>query len=346
MYYSSTIYREDLANAIHSVNHYNRIKGKRFLITGATGLLGAFVIDMLMYLNDTEDAKIEVWALGRNEQRLKKRFSTHVDSSELHFIIQDVTEPLEINEKMDYILHFAGDGYPAAFSNHPVETMTPAFIGSYNLLTYASSCEGCRFMLASTGEVYGMIEQKTEITENDHGHVDLMSFRSCYSSAKRAAESLCASFTHEYDVDTVVARFSHVYGGCTSDKDNRATVQFMRKAIAGEDIIMLSEGKQMRSYTYVADAVIGAMTILLSGEKGQAYNIANKNSRITIADFAKIVAEECRVNRIFDISVNPGDTPITFAVLSTDKIEQIGYSGRYNIREGIARAIQIMKGTI
>ncbi len=344
MYYNNETYREDLANAIHSVNNYQQLNGKKFLVTGATGMLGAFVIDMLMYMNDTEKADIEVWALGRDEDKLHRRFVSSAESDKLHFVIQDVTESLSLTIKFDYLLHFAGDGYPAAFSDHPVETMTPAFIGTYNLLKYASEIDNCRFMLASTGEVYGKIEDREQIAENDHGYVDLTSFRSCYPSAKRAAESLCASFVHEYKVDAVIARFSHVYGGCVSEKDNRATAQFIRSAIDGQDIVLCSEGKQMRSYTYVADAIIGAMTILIAGEKGQAYNVANAHSRVTIAEFAEIVAKTCDVNRRFDIAVKIGDTPITFAVLDSSKIEQIGYVGRYSIQDGIARAVSIMRG--
>lgn len=344
MYYNNDTYREDLANVIHSVNNYQQFYGKKFLVTGATGMLGAFVIDMLMYMNDTENANIDIWALGRDEDKLKKRFASNVPSERLHFVIQDVTRPITLTDKMDYILHFAGDGYPAAFFDHPVETMTPAFIGTYSLLQYASQIKDCRFLLASTGEVYGQIGDKEQIGEKDLGYIDLNSFRSCYPTAKMAAESLCVSFAHEYEVDAVIARFSHVYGGCMSEKDNRATAQFIRNAFEGQDIVLCSEGKQMRSYTYVADAIIGAMTILIGGETGQAYNVANKQSRITVGEFAKIVAEACNVKLRFDIAVKIGETPITFAVLDSSKIEQIGYVGRYSIKEGITRAIRVMKG--
>ena len=299
---------------------------------------------MFMHADYKEDAAIDVWALGRDEKNLKDRFEPHIDSGHLRFIEQDIVKPLESDICFDFVIHLAGDGYPGAFKEHPVETMTPAFIGTYNLLDYARKCMGCRFILASSGEVYGTIQNKEAFVEEDCGYIDSMNSRSCYPIAKKAAETLCSSYVHEYGVSAIVARLSHVYGPGSSPKDNRATVQFMNKGIQGKDIVLFSDGKQMRSYTYVVDAVIGIMRILTSGVAGEAYNVANARSRLTIADFAHMVADECSVKCIFNIDKEYKEkTPISYAVLDTSKLEELGYEGIYTPTDGIKNSIQILR---
>lgn len=343
MYYNKHTYKEDLEITIRGIDKIEEIYGKKFLITGATGLLGAFIIDMLMYINESVSKQIEIWALGRSEEKIRNRFSSHVDNLAFHIVEQDVTEPLSIDVEFDYILHFAGDGYPDAFAKRPVETMTPAMIGSYNLLNYVKEHLNCRMLIASSGEVYGKTENILQISEKDYGYIDISEVRACYPIAKRAAENLCVAFANEYNADVVIARMSHVYGGSMSDSDNRATAQFLRNGYKGEDIVLHSAGCQMRSYTYVADAICGVMTILINGSCGEAYNISNEKSQITIAGFAKKVAELCGVQCISEIRISDNDTPITYAVLDSTKLSLLGYYPVYEISDGIYRALAIMR---
>lgn len=346
MFFDSVTYKEELNKAWHAIGGNTELFRKRFLITGATGLIGSFVIDMLLYANESEDAEIEIWALGRDETKLKNRFRSHLSTEHLHFIIQDVTDRLESDTDYDYIFHLAGDGYPAAFRMRPVETMTPAFVGTYNILDYMAKRNIGRFLLASTGEVYGQVEGKRTFAENDYGYIDTMSSRSCYPIAKKAAETLCASYVKEYGIDAVVARLSHVYGANNSPKDNRATVQFIQNAIKKEDIVLHSSGKQMRSYTYVVDAVVGLFYIALRGISGEVYNIANPESCITIADFARKTAEIGGVNCIHNLEdevMKAEKTPIEYAVLDSSKLEKLGYRAAYKPDDGIRNSLKILE---
>lgn len=346
MFYESVTYRENLNNALHAICNNRDLYGKRFLISGASGLIGSFIIDMLAFANEVEDAGIEIWALGRDESKLRERFHSNISSGHLNFIIQDITDKFVCDIEYDYIINLAGDGYPAAFRERPVETMTPAFVGTYNLLEHVVKTGKGRVLLASTGEVYGTIENRQAFVENDCGYIDSMSSRSCYPIAKKAAETLCASYAKEYDVYVMVARLSHVYGANSSPKDNRATVQFMQNAIKKEDIVLHSLGNQMRSYTYVADAVVGLFYILLRGNKGEAYNVANAESRITIADFAKETAKiggvKC-VRKMEDDIARAEKTPIEYAVLDSSKLEKLGYKAEYTPSEGIRDSLKILE---
>ena len=339
MYLQSETYQSDLRNALGGTVNIQILYHKSILITGATGLIGSFAADVLLYANRTENAGIEIYLLARDEKRLRERFASSLNEKRLHFVIQDVVNPLELNAEVDYIIHAAGDGFPMAFREHPVETMTPALFGTYQLLQYAKKNAIQKFLYVSSGEIYGKSSGvEHAFTETECGYLDSMSVRSCYPMAKRCAETLCVSFGTQYHVPVVVVRPSHIYGACTSIRDNRATVQFLNDAAAGKNIILHSEGKQMRSYTYVADCVSGILSVLLNGTDGEAYNIANETSRVTIAEFAGILSQKAGTDCIMknpDVNEIKEHTPIEYAVLEAEKLEQLGWHGQYDIEKGI-----------
>lgn len=349
MYLQNEIYQADLINAWNAAVNIQKLCHTSILITGATGLIGSFAADMLLYANRTKDADIEIYLLGRDEKRLKERFASSLDEKRLHFIIQDVVNPLELDIAVDYIIHAAGDGFPAAFREHPVETMTPALFGTYRLLQYAMHTAKKnvlkKFLYVSSGEVYGKISGiEHAFTENECGYLDSMSVRSCYPMAKRCAETMCVSFAKQYQAPVVIVRPSHIYGACTSIHDNRATVQFLNAAIIRKDITLHSAGKQMRSYTYVADCVSGIFTVLLNGMNAEAYNIANAVSRVTIVEFANVLSKKAGVNCIIkkpDGNENKEHTPIEYAVLDSAKLEALGWQGQYDIETGIEHMLKI-----
>ncbi len=347
MYFQSEIYRDDLKNALNKAAGISKLYHKSILITGATGLIGSFAADMLLYANETKNEEIDIYLLARDESRLKERFASNTGKEKLHFVVQDVVKQLGLDIAVDYIIHAAGDGFPAAFREHPVETMTPALFGTYQLLQFARENKPKKFLYVSSGEIYGKVTGgRTAFTEIENGFLDSMSVRSCYPMAKRCAETLCVSFKNQYHVPVVLARPSHTYGACTSIHDNRVTVQFLKDAAAGKNLILYSLGTQMRSYTYVADCVSGIFTVLLNGSDGEAYNIANKYSRVTIAGFADILAKKAGVDCVMR---NPGEiekkehTPIEYAVLDSTKLERLGWHGQYGINRGIEKMFDIYK---
>ena len=347
MYIKNEIYRRELESVWREIPGAQKLCHKSILITGGTGLIGSFLADLLLYANKEKDAGIQIYLLARNEKRIKERFASSLEEERLHFVIQDVVTPFALSVPIDYIIHAAGDGFPSAFREHPVETMTPALFGTYHLLQYARECQAKRFLYISSGEVYGrMPGNKTAFTEDDCGYLNTIEVRSCYPIAKRCGETLCVSFGEEYQIPVVVARLSHIYGACVSNSDNRATAQFLDCVCRGESIVLNSAGRQMRSYTYVADCVSGILTVLLNGTDKEAYNIANPISRVTIAQFARILADVAGSKCIMKIPDEKGkkeQSPIEYAVLDSSKLENLGWQGQYDIYKGIEHMFDIRK---
>ena len=345
--YSSQTYLEDLKSALDATLNKEKLKNSSVLITGASGLIGSFVVDMLLLYNREEDANIKVYATGRNIERLNERFSD-VKSDNLIFVEHDVNCEPKFDFEVDYIIHAASNAYPQAFVTDPVGTILSNVVGTQYLLDYAKEHSAKRFMFVSSGEVYGQADPGlTAFPENYSGYVDPTQSRSCYPASKRAAETLCVSYTQQYGLDTVIVRPCHTYGPNTTKNDNRASVQFVNSAVAGKDIVMRSRGTQLRSYCYIADCVSALLTVLLCGKSCEAYNIANPQARATIADFAEIVAKIAGTKVVFsepDEAQKAEQTPITYAVLDSDKLCALGWNGKYSVESGIINTISVIRG--
>lgn len=343
--YKSETYQSDLKTALSAVPMLQKLKGSKIMITGATGLIGSFLVDMLMLYN-ADGADIDIYALGRSREHLEARFND-IATDKLHYIEHDVNEKPEFNVPVDYLIHAAGNAYPAAFASDPVGTILSNVRGTEYLLSYAKSHGAKRFLFVSSGEVYGQCAPDIESFSEDYsGYVDPTQARSCYPASKRAAETLCVSYTKQYGLDTVIVRPCHTYGPNATKADNRANTQFVNSALAGEDIVLRSRGTQMRSYCYIADCASALLTVLINGASCEAYNLANPQARISIAGFAQTVAEITGRRVLFSCEETPDDqrTPITYAVLNSDKLCALGWKGQYTVPKGVSHTIKALTG--
>lgn len=340
------LYRQDLQQVLDAVKDVHRLFQKKIYIAGATGLIGSYLVDVLLYANEVMDAGITVYAAGRSMQRLDNRFFYSQDEK-LHLVEQDVIETLKEKPEADYIIHGASNAYPAAFRKYPAETLMSNVLGTKRLLDYAVEKGARRFLYISSGEVYGEGEPGSQgYRETESGYVNPMEVRSCYPNGKRAAETLCAAYGEEHGVDAVVVRPCHTYGPNATGADNRANVQFVNEALAGHDIIMHSKGEHIRSYCYIADCVSGILTVLLDGIAGNAYNIANKHAITTIAGFAREVAVQTGRQVRFELpddTLQKEQTKITKAVLDSSLLESLGWIGEYEVKKGINHTLRILK---
>ena len=335
------IYLRDVDRAIQALPDVQKLRSARILITGATGLVGAFLTDCLLALSDQNALDLRLYALCRNAARAKERFGERVNA-----IAADVSEATALPE-CDYIIHAASNAHPKAFSADPVGTMLANILGVRNLLEHLRAQGHGRLLFVSTGEIYGDNPAiRDGFAETDFGKIDSMNPRACYPESKRAAETLCESYLSQYRVDSVVARLCYVYGPTITNENSRADAQFLRNALSKTDIIMKSAGAQVRSYCYVADAARALIAILSGGESGSAYNVANRAAVRSIREYAETLAKVAGVQVKFETPEDAekrGYSTVSRAVQKPDRLEALGWKPLFSFEEGIEHTFRIIE---
>lgn len=331
-------YIDELKQIFENDLSWDMLSGKNILVTGSTGLIGGCLVDALMQ-NPNKD--YSVCAGGRNEKLARRRFKYYFNDPKFQFLVYDVLNPLECNQTFDYIIHAASYADPKSFVERPVEIIQSNIDGVIHLMEYGLDHDMKRFLYVSSGEIYGEGNGGV-LSEEYSGYVDCLKSRSCYPSSKRAAETLCISYIEEYGADAVIARPCHVYGPHFTDRDNRVYAQFIRDVLCDNDIVMKSSGMQLRSWCYVVDCVSALLYILIKGEKGHAYNVADKNSCVTIRELAEMIARigGRRVKMVApDDSESKGYNVVTNSVFSTTKLESLGWSVCGSMEEKLRKTI-------
>lgn len=332
-------YQEDLKNIL-SVHNIEMLHGKSFLITGATGMLGVMLIDALMSI-----AGVKIYAVGRSREKAQSRLGEYFNNPNFEFITHDVCKPFDSSLKVDYIVPAASNTHPLAYSRYPVETIMINLKGAEHALNLAEIC-GATVVYTSTNEIYGNALNGESFAEEDNGKLNLSNARACYNESKRASEALCQSYISERGVKVKIVRLCRIFGPTMQESDSKASSQFIKKAILGEDIVMKSKGDQYFSYTYVADAVAGLLHVLLNGEIGVAYNVSNEKTNVYLKDFAQLCAKITGHNVVFELPSDierKGYSAAMTSVLDNKRIVASGFIPYYEMPDAIHRTIEIMK---
>lgn len=342
------IHAQDLRAVAECGLSFEPLRRARILITGAGGLIASVLTEALLYINQAKSLQLSVYALCRSREKAEQRFSAHLDDSAFHLLIQDVCAPLPDAYAFDYILHAASPAHPLAYSKTPVETMQANLLGTMQLLSRAKDCGCRRFLFVSSSEVYGENQQADKaMNEAYQGKLPSIGIsRACYPESKRAAEVLCAAYRQEYGLDVVTVRPGYIYGATVSADNSRADAQFLRNAASGQNILMKSLGTQKRSYCYVADAVSAILYVLLKGESGEAYNIADPGCSVQIREFAQALADAAQVEVTFAPPPEEearGYSQVANSLLCADKLLSLGWRPQYTLAQGAAQAVAALR---
>jgi len=331
----SNVFEQDIKNIIKDFD-MSVFDGKTVLVTGATGLLGKLCVRSLL----ESGFNTQVIALVRNEDKARSIFS---ESKRLTYLIQDINQRIQTERRVDYIIHTANSTSSKDFVEKPVETIYTIFNGTRNVLEFAKNKKITGMVYLSSLEVYGT-PTKEDVTENDYGFIDILNPRSSYSEGKKMAENLCAAYASEYNVPVKIARLAQTFGAGVSKDDNRVFAQFAKSVINGQNIILHTKGETKRNYCYTTDAVRAIFTVLTKGEPNNAYNIANKDTYISIADMAKMLENDSTKVEFMIDDVNRGYNPVVQICLNSGKLEALGWSAKVGLSEMYERLIESLRG--
>lgn len=323
------ILKEDINNFVSSFEFSGLLNGSKFLITGATGLIGSTLVRCLLALNKG----IQITCPIRNLNKAKATYSEEFES--ISFIECDLVSYLSgLTEKDDfqYIVHCASPTVGRYMTEHPVETYMLAIDSTRAILEYARKRQ-TNVVYVSSLEYYGQNFNDRLITEDMQGYVNNTDPRSSYPLGKRAAEYLCSAYVKQFDVNAKVARLTQTFGAGVSPDDNRVFAQFARSVIDGTDIVLHTKGESSKPYCYTTDTVSAILYILLKGKSGESYNVANSDTYISIRGMAEFMIERFNpsVKIIIDEKNNMGYAPVTKLNLSTEKLKSLGWKPQKNL---------------
>lgn len=319
---------------------------KSLFISGAAGLIGSYLIDLLVIANERYGLKLKICACDRDEGLLNSRFAGM--GGTVGCLPIDVCSGTLPEEHFDYVIHAASNTSPVDYATKPIDTIWTNVFGGKRLLDFSVSCRAKRFLFCSSVEAYGRNNGDTDFfTEDYSGYVDCNTVRANYPASKRCVEALCNAYAAENpSFEFVSARIGRFYGPTVIAGDAKAPSQFIGNAVRGEDIVMKSDGTQLYSWGYVGDCATALLTILLKGKAGEAYNVADPASCAQLRDFAKYAAEAADVNVVFAMQSEveqTGYSKITKATLNVDKLCRLGWTAQYHLPDGIERTVAYLR---
>lgn len=351
MWIESSVFKEDMEQILHSdFIPWEKLEEKTIFITGATGLIGYYLVSALMYRNLVKQANIRILALVRDLAKAQEKFATQqkVMPDKLSFIVGDLNNLPTIEESVDYIVHAGGPTASYFFVEKPVETLTSMGVASMKILEMAQErkCKGMVYI--SSMEVYGEHRNEFPIIESEKQILDSRNLRDCYPISKCFVENACMAYFQEYGLPVNVLRLSQTLG-VPKKTDNRIVAEIVRCILEKKDIILKTRGDSKRTYLYVTDAVTAILTILAGNTYGQIYNASCRGSFCSIWDLAHRAANNWGNGLVHILSREEATSqyPKTnYLNLSSKLLEATGWKAQVDLDVMLNKIIVLARGKI
>ena len=303
------------------------------VITGGSGFVGSYLCERL--INDGHNLIVVDNLLTGSTENI----SDLMDNDNFSFIEHDVQNHIEIENKVDYVLHFASAASPKAYTEHPVNTLKAGSIGTLNTLGLAKK-HNSQYLLASTSEVYGdpLISPQNE---EYWGNVNPNGERSMYDEAKRFAEAAVATYSRSYDIKAKIVRIFNTYGPRMQLNDGRVVTNFIFQALQDNNITIYGDGSQTRSFSYVEDTVDGIISLMQSNEY-DVFNIGNPNE-ITVLELAQKIIELTNSKSEIVFKSLPSDDPKQRKPDISKAKSKLGWEPKVNLEDGLIKTIDWVK---
>ena len=365
-----SVLQEDLDRVADDSVLQEALRGKRILVTGATGLVGSWLLRALACMNRRAGSRMQLYGVIRNEEKARAIYGNEfMDREDVHFLranlsaadagdtlLQALSEEDGTTANLDIVIHGAAVTTSKTMVEKPVETILTAIEGTHRMLTLARQSGAKRFVYLSSMEMYGNLaagtgegsEPDTRADENKLGYLDLMNVRTNYPESKRMCENLCIGFGQEYGLDVMIARLSQTFGAGILPWEGRVFAQFARSVMQGKDIVLHTRGLSEGNYCYTRDSVRGILTIAVKGTAGEAYNVSNERTHTTIAGMAELVAGKLaggKIRVVYDIPETNtyGYAADTRLFLDASKLCSLGWEPEVDLEEMYRRLISSME---
>ncbi len=349
MYIDNQLYIDDVDRLAALELPWSKLDGKKILLTGATGMIGTTLVDVLM-----KKGNVKIYAAGRKIKSAEERFKNYFGDKNFEFLPLDVNAIdvdglIDRKLGVDYIIHAASNTHPVQYATDPVGSIMSNILGTYNLLEYGRRASIERFVFVSSVEIYGQARGDDSFDEKYCGYIDCNTMRAGYPEGKRAGEALCQAYISKYKMDIVIPRLSRCYGPTMRLDDSKAMSQFLMNGVRREDIVLKSEGLPQFSYCYSSDAVGGLLYAWLIGKCGEAYNVSDSSEILSLRQIAEYIAGLAGKKVVFEIPdavQSAGYSKVVKGVMLNDKLRALGWTPHDDTRSGVKKTIEILRGLV
>lgn len=328
---------------------FSEFRGKRLVITGATGLVGSLLGRVLLLANERIDLGCRIVAVVRDSHKATRLFEDYAHGDDLELAIADFAKDAMVCVAggVDYILHAAAITQSKTMVERPVDVIKMSVSSTEKMIALARE-KGARMVFASSMEAYGTLAQGEIASENMLGWINLEAPRSCYPESKRLCECLCNAAAHQYGLGVCSARLAQTFGAGVLPGENRAFAQFARSAMQGNDVILKTKGLSEGNYVNSIDCVCALLLLLASGESGWAYNVANEESHRTIRQVAELAVSllgdgSSKVVVDIDEDNTAGYAPDVHLRLSSKRLRSLGWEPQVSLEDSFHELAAYMK---
>jgi UDP-glucuronate decarboxylase len=346
------IIKEDLENIVEGIrDQAGALEGKTVFISGGAGFLGSYFLGAIALLNEKFLRRpCSAIALDNYITGSRNNFLQEIAGEHIRILEGDVTEPLQLEERMDYVIHAAGLASPIYYKKFPLETIQSAIGGAKNLLDFVRGRNPESFLFFSSSEIYGDPDPNFIPTpETYKGSVSCVGPRACYDESKRLAETLCLTYYRVHGVPVKIVRPFNVYGPGMKMDDYRVIPTFITRSLSGLPLPVHGSGNQTRTFCYVSDAVTGFFKVLLSSKNGEIYNVGTESPEVNMVTLATMMAEaslhSVPIRCIAYPESYPADEPNRRCPDLTKIKAELGYAPKVNLSDGIARTMTWFRDT-
>ncbi len=323
----------------HTEPLWDEMRNQRLFVSGGTGFFGSWILSSFLHINNALALNATATVLSRNPANFAARAPHLANHPAITLVPGDIRTFKMPPGCFDFVLHAATDVVTIAANEHPLDRYTAIADGTARMLDFAATHATRKFLLTSSGAVYGKQPSAlSHVPEDYAGGPDVLSPASAYGEGKRASELMCALYAQQSAIEFKMARCYALAGPCLPLDSHFAFANFIRDAMRGDTIQIAGDGTTIRSYLYAADLAIWLWTILFSGPSMQAFNVGSEEA-ISIVDLARLTASTLNPRLRIHIAKQPveGASPLRYVPSTKRAQQQLNLRQTITLTESIRR---------